>query len=372
MVLLCCAAIATRRVVVESRVVGPGEATGDRQTVTVDFLHVSHIWSRFSFDVTEITASLRQSERTTNNNMAGHQSSQSHFWQGPGDSGLLSMLRADAPAFVPSFDTCERITTSHQPLPSSKAQTKAKSRPRSRRHKTTDDTTSTTTRDSQDAITEESKRRKNRKTKSRSQRRGRRTSEHDSERVSHVADEEEPHPLTGDSSFPPLVSEIKNPIARTTPHHDRDWSLVEERAHELEKEQRRKEAANVLLATGSVRLVPLVCSTTCNVSSVSTPMDHESDETHQVPTRKLQHNVTIDINKLRNRWWDLIREKRAKDFLEQQRQLEDTHHHQSQVSHGKKIWSRLPPQTGTQTMYWWIRSSLKLAASNRRLHFIVL
>jgi hypothetical protein len=32
----------------------------------------------------------------------------------------------------------------------------------------------------------------------------------------------------------------------------------------------------------------------------------------------------IDINKLRNRWWDLIREMRAKDFLERQQQLQDT------------------------------------------------
>ena len=143
-------------------------------------------------------------------------------------------------------------TRSLQPLPSSSAQkkAKAKSRPRSRRHNTKDDTTSTTTRDSQDAITEESKRRNNRKSKNRSRCRGRRTSEHDSKRV----------------------SEMKNPIARrTAPHHDRDWSLVAERAHELEKEQRRKEAANVLLATASVRLVPLVHSTTCNVSSVPTP-----------------------------------------------------------------------------------------------------
>ena len=77
-------------------------------------------------------------------------------------------------------------------------------------------------------------------------------------------------------------------------------------------------------------------------------MDHESNETHQVqPPRKLQHNVTIDINKLRNRWWDLIREKRAKDFLERQEQLQDTWSSESSESWEEDLVETVAPDKHT-------------------------
>jgi hypothetical protein len=54
--------------------------------------------------------------------------------------------------------------------------------------------------------------------------------------------------------------------------------------------------------------------------------DHESEETNSrnpVPAIKPQHYVATDINKLRNRWCDLLHEKRVNDSLERQLEEED-------------------------------------------------
>jgi hypothetical protein len=71
---------------------------------------------------------------------------------------------------------------------------------------------------------------------------------------------------------------------------------------------------------------------------VDVESDHESDETNSrnpVPAIKPQHYVATDINKLRNRWRDLLLEKRVKDSLERQLWKKKMtwcyRHHQSQA-----------------------------------------
>lgn len=112
----------------------------------------------------------------------------------------------------------------------------------------------------------------------------------------------------------------------------REWLGVAERAQEEEEEERRKEAVQLLeQSSTTVKLTPLVRSSTHVSKDESTPKEVKTkaeSEPNGTTERdrechKLQNYVHVDMEKLRNRWWDLIREKNNRDYEERQRKLEE-------------------------------------------------
>jgi len=164
--------------------------------------------------------------------------------------------------------------------------------------------------------------------------------------------EEEEEQQQHENLFPPLVSDDASKSKEQVNHRNtKDWLNVAESAHAQEEEERRKKVERLYeQASETVKLTPLLRSSTTTVSAVPMPLaepnlDEGTDkkeiikEQHHEP----QHCVHVDMTKLRNRWWELVREKNLKDFEERQRKLEEKSTSSSSVS--TESWEEEPVET---------------------------
>jgi ankyrin repeat protein len=237
---------------------------------------------------------------------------------------LAMTLRATAPVFVPSF---EASTTSSSFQNTNEPQKSSSRRRQKRRTRGKAPRTNAAPTISPHEHHTVAKQHQNYKPKKQHQKRRKNKKRHDNDKTTvetHKDDE---------ILFPPLVGSDSTVNTSESPRiSKRDWLGVAERAHEEEEEERRREAVRLMeQSTTTVKLTPLVRSSThvskdeSTSKEVTTKAESEPNGTTERDREchKLQNYVHVDMEKLRNRWWDLIREKNNRDYEERQRKVEE-------------------------------------------------
>ena len=222
-------------------------------------------------------------------------------------------LRATAPAFVPSFET------DSQPANGSDLRREKEQCSRRRRRRGAGQQRRTQPQQHKEANIHDKPPHQHARTNSRHTKRcGRRRKKKQQE-----------------NPFPPLVggNDVANKsfIANTREVHDqkKNWLGVAERAHNEKEKEHRNEAIRLSKLqdeTSTVRLTPLVRLSSSRMRETASPSEcntnNEATEAVSPPTaHELHYCTNIDMTRLRNRWWKLLREESVRE--KQQHDLEE-------------------------------------------------
>jgi ankyrin repeat protein len=249
-------------------------------------------------------------------------------------------LRATAPAFLPSFEAVSQRANGNDNRHESKEQLSSRRRRRGGQRRTQ-------SKQQKEVIIDNKNQHPQNQINSRQKkRRGKR-------REKQHQDENPFPPLVGDTATITTKSCIAN--TRDVYGRKKTWLGVAERAHaDKEEEDRQREAIRLskLQDETTVCLTPLVRSSSTSAMPETTSLiipqecnTNEAVDTNLPTAHEPRYCAHVDMTKLRNRWWQVLREQNVRE----KQKLEEENDSSDNESHGGNVESSSWDKTVVET-----------------------